>query len=103
MLQEGSRLVGEWLTVYVAPGTGATRVAFLCGRGVGEAVERNRARRLLREAWRQAGGAVPEGADVVVVARPAMRGAKAGEVARDLARTVSRGGVLERPWGSRGG
>lgn len=93
---------GERITVYVARGTGVTRVTFVCGRSVGGAVARNRARRLLREAWREAGGAAPPGADVVVVARPSIRGAKSGEVARDLARALSGQGGRRQGWGDRG-
>lgn len=96
VLQRGVRLGGERVTVYLAPGTGVTRVAFVCGRAVGGAVERNRARRVLREAWREVSRSVPDGLEVVLVARPAIRGAKTGPVAQELVRTLNRRGVVGR-------
>ena len=61
--------------MYVLPTSGLTRAAFVCGRKVGGAVERNRARRILREAWRSLAGTVRSGHDVVFVARPEIVGA----------------------------
>lgn len=61
------------MVVFVAPGTGS--VAFVAGRRVGGAVVRNRARRILRAAWREVASDVRDGYDVVLVAREAIRGA----------------------------
>lgn len=47
------------------------------GRRVGGAVERNRVKRMLREAFWSAAPELPEGRDFVVIARP-----EAGELAR---------------------
>ena len=43
-------------TVYAIANEDGLRTAVVCGRKVGGAVERNRARRVLREAWREASG-----------------------------------------------
>ena len=48
---------------------GPGRVGFAVGRRLGNAVERNRARRRLREAYRLNRPGVPQGIDVVFVAR----------------------------------
>ena len=62
------------MVVWLAPGTGAfTAVA---GRRVGAAVQRNRARRVLRAAWRQVAPQLASGYDAVVVARASLGTAK---------------------------
>ena len=47
------------------------RLGIWVGRKVGGAVERNRMKRLLREAFWSAAGELPDGHDFVLVARPA--------------------------------
>jgi ribonuclease P protein component len=67
----GARYHGRYITLVVAPNTaGATRLGLVVSRKVGNAVTRNRAKRLIREVFRTR---VPEGAgpalDVVVMPR----------------------------------
>lgn len=57
-------------------------------RTVGQAVARNRIRRLVREVFRLSQHELPA-LDVVVVARPAARSASAAELRSDLARALS--------------
>lgn len=60
----------------------ATRVAVVASRRVGDAVRRNRAKRLLREAARQV--AWQNGLDLVLVARASCAAAQLDEVIADL-------------------
>lgn len=89
VLEEGSSSHGDRVVVFLAPGSG--EVAFVAGRRVGGAVERNRARRILRAAWRQVARDLSNGMDVVLVARPAIRGAKSQDLVDEMKRLV-RGG-----------
>jgi ribonuclease P protein component len=79
----------------VAPGSGPARAAVVAGRRVGGAVARNRARRLLREAWRSVGSRARQGCDVVLVARPAIAGARAPQVAEEVREVLIRAGCVE--------
>ncbi len=73
--------------------TDASRVAVVASRRVGGAVQRNRAKRLMREASR-ATAWVP-GHDVVLTARAACADAHVVEVTDDLRTTASQLGLLE--------
>lgn len=70
------------MVVFVAPGSGG--VAFVAGRKVGGAVARNRARRILRAAWRELAPRVREGYDIALVARATIRGAKTQDVVAEM-------------------
>jgi ribonuclease P protein component len=79
--REGRSHASRYLVVYAFPrqGTGEDdpRLGISVGRKLGGAVERNRIKRLLREAFWSAAGELSPGHDFVIVAR-----APAGELAR---------------------
>ena len=59
-------------------------------RRVGGAVERNRARRILRAAWREVASQAGGGNDVVLVAREAIRGAKTQDLVAEMTELLRR-------------
>ena len=78
--REGRSHASRHLVLYAFPREEADddpRLGVSVGRKVGGAVERNRVKRLLREAFWALGDALPDGHDFVVVARP-----DAGDLAR---------------------
>lgn len=73
MYREGRSHANRYLVVYSFPREDAgdePRLGVSVGRKVGGAVERNRVKRMLREAFWAVADALPDGHDFVVVARP---------------------------------
>src|SRR5947208_10836989 len=91
----GRRLTRPEFVLYHAArdDPGSVRVGFTVSRRVGNAVARNRARRLLREAMRRL---YPQlvSCDVVVAARPEITGASLAELESGLADAVARAGLI---------
>jgi ribonuclease P protein component len=65
---------------------------FVAGRKMGDAVMRNRCKRVLREACRRAGGPWP-GLDVALIARPGVATAPFKDVDSALASCLRRAGM----------
>lgn len=102
MYREGRSRANRYLVLYAFPHaeTEGPRLGVSVSRKVGGAVERNRVKRLLREAfWAQAEG-LPEGHDFVLVARPDSRELAEREglsgVTTALRELVDQGGLTRR-------
>jgi ribonuclease P protein component len=102
--REGRSHANRYLVVYSFPregdGDAEPRLGVSVGRKVGGAVERNRVKRLLRDAFWAVAEELPDGHDFVVVARPESGelAAREGEpgVERSLRELLSKAG-LARP------
>ena len=92
MLASGERWTADSVIAFVAPGEGGA--AFVAGRRIGKAVQRNRARRVLKAAWGGLAGRVREDQDVVLVARKTILGAGSPEIGDELSLLLRRCGVL---------
>jgi ribonuclease P protein component len=72
LFQRGRRIDRPALIVLWRDTTESTRAGFAVSRQLRNAVQRNRARRRLREAYRAARDAAPAHAALVIVGRPAV-------------------------------
>jgi ribonuclease P protein component len=82
---------GKRVVLFVAPGSG--EFALVAGKKIGGAVQRNRARRVLRAAIREVAPRGVAGHDVVLVAREAIRGARTQDLITEMTELLQRGGT----------
>jgi ribonuclease P protein component len=92
VFDEGRRFHTMRVVMLLAPGPG--RAATVASRRVGGSVQRNRARRILREAWRQVPPQVRADFDAVLVAREGIQGAKTQDLVAEMNESLLRGGVV---------
>ena len=76
------------MVLFVAPGSG--EFALVAGKKVGGAVQRNRARRVLRAALREVAPRGVEGQDVVFVAREPIRNARTQDLIAEMTELLGR-------------
>jgi ribonuclease P protein component len=73
-----------------------SRFAVSAGRSIGNAVQRNQAKRILREALRPFIPSIPKGWDLVLLARKPMKHAQFSEIREALASLLSEGNLMEK-------
>jgi len=92
---QGRRWVGQYLVLWLRSGDGAARrLGVVTSRAVGGAVQRTRARRLLREVYRRHRHCFAGPYDVILVARRSILQADWKAITADLLSAERRAGLL---------
>ena len=80
MYKKGRYITSKYSVIYVKPNNRPfNRFGITAGKKIGNAVARNRAKRLIRLAYHKAEVKLPVGIDIVIVARSGILGIKSDE------------------------
>jgi len=95
-LYSRGKSVGDKYVVLFYKKNGLTynRVAFLASKKVGNSVFRNRARRLMKESFRELEKEFRIGYDLIIIGRNTINGVKCQEVFKSLKSAANRGKLL---------
>ena len=85
LYSRGKSYAGAYVVVYVMKTRRkGKRLGLTVGKSFGKAVKRNRMKRLMRESYRALEGSIPDGRDIVIVARSRAIGTSFAQVKRDM-------------------
>lgn len=94
------RTKGRYLTLLVGPNTaGTTRLGIVASRKLGDAVRRNRAKRLIRELFRRSHQPQGKGFDLVVIPRRELFDAEYASLEADFRLALKRAAARVPPAG----
>jgi ribonuclease P protein component len=97
--QQGQRIVAGCLIAnwQRLPDGAKPKLGVVTSKKIGGAVQRNRARRLLRESFRQHQYELAQPVEIILVARNSIAGKTFAEVEKDYLTTLRRASLLKQP------
>ena len=96
--KKGTSFANSYLVMYILEnGLQENRIGISVSKKVGNSVKRNRARRLMKESYRQLSSGLPQGGyDFIIIARNTISGKKCADVEKSLRSAFRRTGVMEK-------
>ena len=95
--KKGKSVGDRYVVVFYRPNhLTYSRKAFLASKKVGNSVKRNRARRLMKESYRLSDLKIPEGYDLIFLARSTIINATCADVKKSLESAIRRTGVIKK-------
>lgn len=83
LYKKGKPIISKWLVIYVRKNNlPYNRLGITAGKKVGNAVKRNRAKRVIRQVYRENELKLPIGIDIVIVARAYLPDVKSNVVSK---------------------
>ena len=97
--QQGRRIVAGCLIAnwQRLPDGAKPKLGVVTSKKIGGAVQRNRARRLLRESFRQHQYELAQPVEIILIARNSIAGRALAEVEKDYLTALRRAGLLKQP------
>lgn len=80
--------------IYLKNGLSYNRRAFLASKKVGNSVQRNRAKRLMKESFRYYEEKIPEGYDIILIARNTINGRKYEDVRKSFEKSLKKAKLI---------
>lgn len=89
--KKGKSIPDKYLVIYFfRNNSNVTRVGFTASKKVGNSVMRNRARRLMKESFRNNNSNLKDGYDIVFIARVAIKDASYNDVEKSIRRVMKK-------------
>ncbi len=86
---KGNKKLGKYVILYVLPvNQDNNRVGIITKKNIGNAVKRNKIKRILREIWRNKCNKFISGCDVVILARKNISNARFSEIEAELIKLI---------------
>lgn len=94
--EHGRKTEGEYLILFVLSGTATRKVGVRVSSRVGNAVKRNRAKRLIKEAYRLNKNKLIKNIHLVIAAKPNIVGLKYNDIEKDLLNLYNKVETIEK-------